>query len=258
MAQNAAQVMYYLNKYHDHLAGAPYGFTAGGGQLRGGGTATPVLGNAMDGADSGNGLPDENHVNNANMGTPPDGNRRRCRCTVPSATGLPCRAATAATTRRSSTTSTPTVCRTDWSCIRRHVRLSNQQGNSMGEGWSDWYAEDFLNNQGFKPDTARRRRRRHGRDLASTGLYPLPAHRLPGRRVGAMPRLPRRGPRRLHVRRLRQGRRSFQRCTPTARSGWRRYGRSARRSAPASPRRSSPAPWSCRRQRPRTWTCETR
>ena len=32
--------------------------------------------------------------------------------------------------------------------------LSNQQGNSMGEGWSDWYAEDFLNNLGFKPDTA--------------------------------------------------------------------------------------------------------
>ncbi len=26
----------------------------------------------------------------------------------------------------------------------------------MGEGWSDWYAEDFLNNQGFKPDTSRR------------------------------------------------------------------------------------------------------
>jgi hypothetical protein len=23
----------------------------------------------------------------------------------------------------------------------------------MGEGWSDWYAEDFLNNLGFKPDT---------------------------------------------------------------------------------------------------------
>ena len=27
----------------------------------------------MDGADSGNGLPDKNHFNNANMGTPPDG-----------------------------------------------------------------------------------------------------------------------------------------------------------------------------------------
>ena len=34
MAQNAAQVMYYLNKFHDHLEGAPYGFTAAAGQLR--------------------------------------------------------------------------------------------------------------------------------------------------------------------------------------------------------------------------------
>ena len=37
MAQNAAQVMYYLNKYHDHLAGAPVRLHGGGGQLRGGG-----------------------------------------------------------------------------------------------------------------------------------------------------------------------------------------------------------------------------
>ena len=36
-------------------------------------TADRVLGQAMDGANSGNGLPDENHFNNANMGTPPDG-----------------------------------------------------------------------------------------------------------------------------------------------------------------------------------------
>ena len=32
--------------------------------------------------------------------------------------------------------------------------LTNQQSGSMGEGWSDWYAEDFLNNLGYKPDTA--------------------------------------------------------------------------------------------------------
>ena len=33
MAQNAAQVMYFLNRYHDHLAGAPYGFTAAAGNF---------------------------------------------------------------------------------------------------------------------------------------------------------------------------------------------------------------------------------
>ena len=31
--------------------------------------------------------------------------------------------------------------------------LDNQQAGSMGEAWSDWYAEDFLNQQGYKPDT---------------------------------------------------------------------------------------------------------
>ena len=69
-AQNAAQVMYYLNRYHDHLATSPYGFTSAAGNFE---NADRVLGKRMDGANSGNGLPDQNHFNNANMGTPPDG-----------------------------------------------------------------------------------------------------------------------------------------------------------------------------------------
>ena len=49
MAQNAAQVMYYLNEFHDHLAGAPDGFTNAAGNFE---TADgdPVLGQAMDGS----------------------------------------------------------------------------------------------------------------------------------------------------------------------------------------------------------------
>src|SRR5439155_714495 len=31
--------------------------------------------------------------------------------------------------------------------------LGNVQAGSMGEAWSDWYAMDFLTNQGFQPDT---------------------------------------------------------------------------------------------------------
>ena len=73
LAQNAAQVMYYLNQYHDHLAGVAVRLHGGGGQLRGRRTATRSWADAMDGANSGNGLPDQNHFNNANMGTPPDG-----------------------------------------------------------------------------------------------------------------------------------------------------------------------------------------
>jgi len=39
MAQNGAQVMYYLNKFHDHLEGAPYGFTGASSVLR----STPLI-----------------------------------------------------------------------------------------------------------------------------------------------------------------------------------------------------------------------
>ncbi len=155
MAQNAAQVMYYLNKYHDHLAGAPYGFTAAAGNFEAAG-GDPVLGNAMDGANSGNGLPDKNHFNNANMSTPPDGKSPTMQMYLFRAQqGLPL----------------PTVNGGDDAEVVYHEYthglsgrlvlypdgtngLTSQQANSMGEAWSDWYAEDFLNNQGFKPDTA--------------------------------------------------------------------------------------------------------
>ena len=118
--------------------------------------ADRVLGQAMDGANSANGLPDQNHFNNANMGTPPDGHSPTMQMYLFHAEpGFPL----------------PSVNGGDDAEVVYHEYthglsnrlvlypdgtsgLSNQQGNSMGEGWSDWYAEDFLNNLGFKPDTA--------------------------------------------------------------------------------------------------------
>ena len=155
MAQSAAQVMYYLNKYHDHLAGAPYGFTAAAGNFEAAG-GDPVLGNTMDGANSGNGLPDKYHFNNANMSITPDGKSPTMQMYLFRATqGLPF----------------PSVDGGDDAEVVYHEYthglsgrlvlypdgtsgLTTRQANSMGEGWSDWYAEDFLNKQGFKPDTA--------------------------------------------------------------------------------------------------------
>ncbi len=154
MAQNAAQVMYYLNKYHDHLAGAPYGFTSAAGnfELSGG---DPVIGNTLDGANTKHGLPDANHNDNANMSTPPDGNpplmqmylfKAQQGLPIPSANGgddaeVVYHEYTHGLTNR-------LVLFPDGTS-----GLTTQQANSMGEGWSDWYAEDFLNNEGFKPDT---------------------------------------------------------------------------------------------------------
>ena len=159
MAQNAAQVMYYLNKYHDHLAGAPYGFTAAAGNFEAAG-GDPVLGQAMDGANSGNGLPDKNHFDNANMSTPPDGKSPTMQMYLFRA--------------RNRDSRSPSANGGDDAEVVYHEYthglsgrlvlypdgtngLTSQQANSMGEGWSDWYAEDFLNNLGFKPDTRRDR-----------------------------------------------------------------------------------------------------
>lgn len=156
MTQNAAQVMYYLNTYHDHLAGAPYGFNAAAGNFEASG-GDPVLGNTMDGANSGNGLPDRNHFDNANMSTPPDGSSPTMqmylfrtaagRVMLPSADG----GDDAETVYHEYThgLSGRLVVYPDGTS-----GLSTPQAISMGEGWSDWYAEDFLNNQGFKPDTS--------------------------------------------------------------------------------------------------------
>jgi hypothetical protein len=163
MTQNAAQVFYYLNKYHDHLASAPYGFGEAAGNFQVTNTSgqglggDPVRGETNDGASSSNGLPDRNHFDNANMSTPPDGSSPTMQMYlfhamqgapgVPSANGgddaeVVYHEYTHGLTNREVTYPDGTS------------GLTTQQSNAMGEGWSDWYAEDFMNNQGFKPDTA--------------------------------------------------------------------------------------------------------
>ena len=155
MAQNAAQVMYYLNKYHDHLAGAPYGFTAAAGNFEEA-DGDPVLGQTMDGANSGNGLPDVYHFDNANMSTPPDGKSPTMQMyLIRELQGTPF------ASENGGDDAEVVYHEYTHGLSNRLVQypdgtsgLTNQQAGSMGEGWSDWYAEDFLNNLGFKPDTA--------------------------------------------------------------------------------------------------------
>ena len=79
--QNAAQVFFFVNNFHDHLAAAPIGFTKAAGNFQ---TIDPVQAEPIDGANGdidGNGtidgLPDGGHVDNANMDTPPDGTSPR-------------------------------------------------------------------------------------------------------------------------------------------------------------------------------------
>src|SRR4029079_14185452 len=73
--QTAVQLFYFINTFHDHLAAAPIGFTTAAGNFQG---DDPVQGENLDGAatDSGT-LPDGAHIDNANFGTPPDGQSPR-------------------------------------------------------------------------------------------------------------------------------------------------------------------------------------
>ncbi len=70
--QNAVQMFSFLGRFHDHLRAAPIGFTRAAGNFEAV-DGDAVEGNAIDGANGPGGVPDGNHVDNANMATPPDG-----------------------------------------------------------------------------------------------------------------------------------------------------------------------------------------
>ena len=86
--------------------------------------------------------------------------------------------------------------------------LGAQQSSSMGEGWSDWYAMDFLVNKGYDADTAEVGDVNTAFYVAGGPGFRTAAAGLPGdghRR--SVHELQRRRRRRLHLRRLRPGRR---------------------------------------------------
>src|SRR5262249_13403202 len=79
LRQNATQVYFYLNNFHDHLNAAPIGFTEAAGNFElvnsthHGRGNDPVLGQIDAGANTARGIPDRTHQDAANMFTPPDG-----------------------------------------------------------------------------------------------------------------------------------------------------------------------------------------
>ncbi|MEV5952947.1 M36 family metallopeptidase [Streptomyces sp. NPDC051987] len=154
--QNAAQVLYFLGKYHDHLQAAPIGFTRKAGNFDGR-DGDAVQAQTDDGAAMNNGLPDDNHINNANMGTPPDGQAPTMQMyltggysddpdyKVPS--GNYGDVAPVVYHEYTHGLSNRLVVDADGVST-----LVGPQGGAMGEAWSDWYAVDFLADQGFMKD----------------------------------------------------------------------------------------------------------
>ncbi|MDQ2983607.1 MAG: M36 family metallopeptidase [Actinomycetota bacterium] len=152
--QNATQVYYYASKFHDHLLAAPIGFTSAAGNFEG---PDAIQAQIDDGADTAplRGYPDESHVTNANFLTPPDGQAPRMQMYLFAA--------------RDTTDPTPDVNGGDEADVVYHEythglssrlilgpggqqALNAPQSRAMGEGWSDWYALDYVNTQGYKPD----------------------------------------------------------------------------------------------------------
>ena len=178
-SQSGTQAFFFVNKFHDHLAAPPIGFTEAAGNFQvvnssgQGKGGDPVLTHSIDGAntlccfDDGSpiGMPDPLHTDNANMLTPPDGQSPRMQMFLfdDPLTGF--------------VTGDPTVdpfIPTDgdnsadvvWheyghGLSNRLVvdsmgnsTLGNGQAGAMGEAWSDWYAMDLVVDEGFETDTS--------------------------------------------------------------------------------------------------------
>ena len=159
-AMDATQLLYFNSVFHDHLRAAPIGFTraAGNFETRDG---DPVQVNDLDGANTDNGLPDGNHVDNANMSTPPDGTSPTMQMYLQPASN----------TTPADDPYVPSDVGNEASSVYHEYThgLSNRlvvdaagvstlngpQSGAMGEAWSDWYAYDYLQSVGLEKDTAK-------------------------------------------------------------------------------------------------------
>jgi hypothetical protein len=154
LRQNAVQVYWYLNQFHDHLEAAPIGFTDAAGNFE---VADRVRAEIFDGASTAGGVPDFFHYNNANMYTPPDGTSPIMQMYLfrkaPNASGWPSANAgdDASVVYHEYTHGLSSRLVTYPSGVQA---LNSWQSGAMGEGWSDFYAMDLLVDRGAVTDTA--------------------------------------------------------------------------------------------------------
>jgi extracellular elastinolytic metalloproteinase len=165
-AQNATQVFFFVNNWHDHLKKAPIGFTTAAGNFqaknhgRQGKGGDAVITQTDDGANTDHGLPDTAHIDNANMTTPPDGRKPTMQMylqhqpgTAYSFNGDPFSPTNvgdeADTVYHEYTHGLSNRLNVD---VQGFSTLGNVQGGAMGEAWSDWYAMDYLVKKGLQKD----------------------------------------------------------------------------------------------------------
>ena len=163
--QATTQLFYFVNRIHDHLYRPPIGFDEASGNFqrrnpRGVGVdRDEVLAQSDDGANTnGAGLPDEDHRNNANFDTRPDGVPGRMQMYLfqpePTAFGtLPFAAVNGS--------DDPSIVWHEYAHGLSNRLITDVQGfgavfgaqsAAMGEAWSDWYALDLLSRDGLIAD----------------------------------------------------------------------------------------------------------
>jgi hypothetical protein len=148
LEQNAVQAFTFVNTFAEHLRAPPIGFDEQSHNFSWmPGQDDGILVETSDGANTAGGLPDDNHINNANMYTPPDG------------APLPYPYPTmqmylfdgpvhgnggddAAVVYHEFTHGLSNRLIADIGT--GEGALSSPQAGAMGEAWSDWYALDFL------------------------------------------------------------------------------------------------------------------
>ncbi len=159
--QDGTQGFILASRFHDYLENAPIGFTAGMGNFEAkGGDALRL--NVLDGANTtGDGFPDGNHIDNANMNTPPDGGAPTMQMYlnhVPHTTAqedpyLPASSSDAADNIYHEYThglSNRLVVDSGGNST-----LNSLHAGAMGEAWSDYYAMDYLVYKRLMKDTDR-------------------------------------------------------------------------------------------------------
>ncbi len=156
-AQNATQVFYFVNNWHDHLLAKPIGFNEAAGNFqevnggKGGKGSDSVNTQTDDGANTAGGLPDGAHIDNANMGTPPDGRNPKMQMFLQHQPHTPYPAGDpfsptnvgdeADTVYHEYTHGLSNRLNVD---VQGRSTLGGVQAGAMGEAWSDWYAMDYL------------------------------------------------------------------------------------------------------------------
>jgi extracellular elastinolytic metalloproteinase len=159
--EDAANGFYFASNFHDYLAKPPISFTAAAGNFSAKGH-DPVMLNALDGAKTFHGMPDGNHIDNANMSTPPDGQSPTMQMYLFHVTGATDKQDPFVPTTGSLDASVEYHEYTHGLSNRLVIdadgnsTLNDIQAGSMGEAWSDYYAMDYLVSHGFLKDTKKK------------------------------------------------------------------------------------------------------